>query len=76
MSLQSEGVPDLPTARADICVVLVTAPDKSSYNIFMIAGVCKSNHLMFVLTMLTVDSDLQRTHHERRNVSKDTGAFP
>lgn len=39
---QTFGVPDIPTARADICVILVTALDKSSYNIFMIAGVCKS----------------------------------
>lgn len=37
------GVPDIPSARADICVILVTAPDKSSYNIFMIAGVRKCN---------------------------------
>lgn len=41
--LTEEGVPDLPTARADICLVLVTAPDNSSYNIFMIAGLRKSD---------------------------------
>ena len=35
------GVPDIPTGRSDICMILVTAPDKSSYNIFMIAGVGK-----------------------------------
>jgi hypothetical protein len=35
------GVPDIPTGRSDICTVLVTAEDKSSFNIFMIAGVGK-----------------------------------
>ncbi len=33
------GVPDIPTGRSDICTILVSAPDGSSYNIFMIAGV-------------------------------------
>jgi hypothetical protein len=35
------GVPDIPTGRSDICTILVTAEDKSSFNIFMIAGVGK-----------------------------------
>lgn len=52
------GVPDIPSARADICVILVTAPDKSSYNIFMIAGVLTYNspitsEEMWVLTLPT-----------------------
>ena len=36
------GVPDIPTGRSDICTILVTAEDKSSFNIFMIAGVGKT----------------------------------
>jgi hypothetical protein len=35
------GVPDIPTGRSDICTILVSAPDGTSYNIFMIAGVRK-----------------------------------
>lgn len=35
------GVPDIPTGRSDICTVLVSAKDQSSYNIYMIAGVGK-----------------------------------
>ncbi|CZR61606.1 uncharacterized protein PAC_11503 [Phialocephala subalpina] len=55
---QTFGVPDIPTARADICVILVTALDKSSYNIFMIAGVLTYNvpitsEEMWVLTLPT-----------------------
>lgn len=30
-----------PAPRADICTILVAAPDGTSWNIFMIAGVCK-----------------------------------
>ncbi|KAJ3938676.1 uncharacterized protein N0V96_011407 [Colletotrichum fioriniae] len=33
------GLPDIPTGRSDICAVLVPAADKSSWNIYMIAGV-------------------------------------
>ncbi len=35
------GGPDIPTGRSDICTILVTAEDKSSFNIFIIAGVGK-----------------------------------
>jgi hypothetical protein len=35
------GVPDIPTGRSDICTILVSAPDNTSFNIFMIAGVGK-----------------------------------
>lgn len=42
----------------------------------MIAGVCKANHLMFVSTLLTIDSDLQRADHQRRDVSINTSASP
>ncbi|KUJ19086.1 uncharacterized protein LY89DRAFT_731509 [Mollisia scopiformis] len=55
---QTFGVPDVPTSRADICVILVTAPDQSSYNIFMVAGVLTYNvpitsEEMWVLTIPT-----------------------
>ncbi|KAL0764874.1 hypothetical protein CaCOL14_012680 [Colletotrichum acutatum] len=33
------GLPDIPTGRSDICAVLVPVADKSSWNIYMIAGV-------------------------------------
>ena len=36
------GLPDIPTGRSDICTILVTALDKSSFNIFMVAGVRKT----------------------------------
>lgn len=36
---QTFGVPEIPTGRSDICTILVAAPDNSSYNIFVIAGV-------------------------------------
>lgn len=52
------GVPDIPTGRSDICTILVTAEDKSSFNIFMIAGVETYNSViayedMWVLTLPT-----------------------
>ncbi|KAE9364056.1 hypothetical protein N431DRAFT_489847 [Stipitochalara longipes BDJ] len=52
------GVPDIPPGRSDICTILVTAEDKSSFNIFMIAGVETYNSViayedMWVLTLPT-----------------------
>ncbi len=35
------GVPEIPSSRADICTVVVSAPDNSSYNIFMVGGLRK-----------------------------------
>lgn len=35
------GGPDIPSGRSDICTVLIAAPDESSYNIFVIAGIRK-----------------------------------
>lgn len=45
---QTFGVPDIPSARSDICLVLVTAEDQSSYNIFMIAG--RPNYKVYLPT--------------------------
>ena len=33
------GAPDMPSPRSDICLVVVPAADKSSFSIYMIAGV-------------------------------------
>ncbi|KAK1700910.1 hypothetical protein BDP55DRAFT_2973 [Colletotrichum godetiae] len=52
------GLPDIPTGRSDICAVLVSAADKSSWNIYMIAGVENYNNYItseeiWVLTLPT-----------------------
>lgn len=52
------GVPEIPTGRSDICTILVTAADQSSFNIFVIAGVQTYNSViayedMWVLTIPT-----------------------
>jgi hypothetical protein len=47
------GVPDIPTGRSDICTILVSAPDGSSYNIFMIAGVGNLSPITLIRKALT-----------------------
>ena len=64
------GVPDIPTGRSDICTILVTAEDKSSFNIFMIAGVGK--YWFFSPASPTPTKrirNLQQRHCLRRHVS-------
>ncbi|KAL2064700.1 hypothetical protein VTL71DRAFT_3838 [Oculimacula yallundae] len=55
---QTFGGPDIPSGRSDICTVLVAAPDGSSFNIFVIAGIMDYNNVvahedMWILTIPT-----------------------
>ncbi|KAK0118628.1 hypothetical protein ONS96_011719 [Cadophora gregata f. sp. sojae] len=55
---QTFGGPEIPPGRSDICTVLVAAPDGSSYNIFVIAGIQTYDNVvahedMWVLTIPT-----------------------
>lgn len=62
------GVPDIPTGRSDVCTVLVTAQDKSSFNIYVIAGVGK-------VSSFTVKEDLLSNFQKPTIASLRTKTF-
>lgn len=68
---QTFGAPDIPSARSDICAVLVAAEDGSSYNIFMVAGMSNyktylATEEMWVLTLPTFQWVLVHTRPNGR----------
>ncbi|KUI54697.1 hypothetical protein VP1G_02094 [Cytospora mali] len=73
---QTFGVPDIPAGRTDICTVLVVAPDNSSYNIYMVAGMTSyktyiATEEIWVLTIPTFQWVLVHTRPDGRHDGQD-----